>query len=271
MEIDRGIRVPDLAVLVQIKNADVGHFGGMQALVEIAGQPDADTNRLEALLSVKAQQPFEQAKVNQSIAALKNSGAAKEVELELRPQPDGVRVVLVLQPAIYFGIYTFSGTGRFGYSRLLQVADYPPRGVYSAIDVTNTTNLLQHFFQQNGFFKAEVHPVLDNDTVHKLVNVNFQVTLGRHAKFGKLFFDGAPPKLQTKLQHDLTSWRARLREAAVRKGKNYSWRALQKVRQTRILSPRGSRLNSSQASFVEFLHGAPQNPQPHHGVGRRSS
>ena len=215
----------------QVQEALSSYEGQRIAVVEIAGQPDADTNRLEALLSVKAQQPFEQAKVNQSIAALKNSGAAKEVELELRPQPDGVRVMLVLQPAIYFGIYTFSGTGRFGYSRLLQVADYPPRGVYSAIDVTNTTNLLQHFFQQNGFFKAEVHPVLDNDTVHKLVNVNFQVTLGRHAKFGKLFFDGAPPKLQTKLQHDLTSWRARLREAAVRNGKNYSWRALQKATQ----------------------------------------
>src|SRR5439155_13004089 len=183
----------------------------------------------EALLAIKSGQAFEQAKINESIAALKNSGAAKEVELELRPQPDGVRVMFVLQPAIYFGIYTFSGTGRFGYSRLLQVADYPPRGVYSAIDVTNTTNLLLKFFQQNGYFEVEIHPRLHSDSVHKLVNVAFQVNLKRHAKFGKLFFDGSPAKLQTKLEHDLTSWRARLREAAVRNGKNYSWRRLQKA------------------------------------------
>jgi outer membrane protein insertion porin family len=215
----------------QVQQALSSYEGQRIATVEIAGQPDLDTSRLEALLSVKSGQPFALAEVNQSTAALKNSGAAKEVKLELRPQPEGIRVMFVLEPAVYFGIYTFSGTGRFGYSRLLQVADYPPRGVYSAIDVTNTANLLQHFFQQNGYFQAEVHTKLQGDNVHKLVNVHFQANLGRHAKFGKLFFDGAPPDLAERLQHDLTSWRARLHEAAVRKGKSYSWRTLQKATQ----------------------------------------
>src|SRR5207247_1558016 len=81
--------------------------------------------------------------------------------------------------------------------------------------VTNTTNLLLKFFQQNGYFEVEIHPSLHSDSVHKLVNVAFQVNLKRHAKFGKPFFDGSPAKLQTKLEHDLTSWRARLREAAL--------------------------------------------------------
>jgi len=215
----------------QVQEALSSYEGQRIATIEIAGQPNLDTSRLEALLAVKSGQPFEQAKINESIAALKNSGAAKEVELELRPQPDGIRILFVLQPAIYFGIYTFSGTGRFGYSRLLQVADYPPRGVYSAIDVTNTTHLLLKFFQQNGYFEVEVHPSIHIDSVHNLVNVAFQVNLKRHAKFGKLFFDGAPAKLQTKLEHDLTSWKARLREAAIRHGKNYSWRTLQRATQ----------------------------------------
>jgi outer membrane protein insertion porin family len=215
----------------QVQEALSSYEGQPVAAVELAGQPGLDTSRFESLVAIKPGQPFDKQKIDQTIASLKSSGAAKEVELEVRPQPEGIRVMFVLQPAIYFGIFNFSGTGRFAYSRLLQVADYPPRGVYSGIDVTNTTNLLEHFFKQNGYFQAEVHPVLRNDTVHKLVNVDFQVNLKRHAKFGKLMFDGAPPELQSQLQHDLTSWRARLREAAVRHGKSYSWRTLQKATQ----------------------------------------
>ena len=212
----------------QVQEALASYEGQPVAVIELAGQPNLDVNKFLPLLSLKAGEPFAQAKVDQSIAALKSSGAANEIELEVRPQPEGIRVMFVLQPAIYFGIYTFPGAGRFAYSRLLQVADYPPRGVYSSIDVTNTTNLLARFFKQNGYFESEVHPSLQNDDVHKLVNVNFQVTLRRHARFGNIIFDGVPAKLQPKLRSDLTSWRARLREAAVRRGKSYSWRRLQK-------------------------------------------
>jgi outer membrane protein insertion porin family len=215
----------------QVQEALASYEGQPIAVVELAGQPNLEVNKFLPLLSLKAGEPFAQAKVNQSIAALKSSGAAKDIELEVRPQPEGIRVMFVLQPAIYFGIYTFSGAGRFAYSRLLQVADYPPRGVYSSIDVSNTTNLLARFFKQNGYFESEVHPSLQNDDVHKLVHVTFHVTLRRQAKFGKVIFDGVPPELAPKLQNDLASWRARLREAAVRRGKSYSWRTLQKATQ----------------------------------------
>jgi hypothetical protein len=44
--------------------------------------------------------------------------------LDLRPEQDGVRVVFILQPAIYFGMYQFPGAERFSYARLIQVANY---------------------------------------------------------------------------------------------------------------------------------------------------
>lgn len=215
----------------QVQEALASYEGQAVAVVELAGQPDLDVSKFLPLLSLKAGEPFSQAKVNQSIAALKSRGVAKEIELEVRPQAEGLRVMLVLQPAFYFGIYTFPGAGHFAYSRLLQVADYPPRGVYSKIDVTDTTNLLERFLKQNGYFQSGVHSSIQNDDVHKLVNVNFHITLGRHAKFGNIIFDGVPAKLQPELRNDLTSWCARLHEAGVRRGKNYSWHTLQKATQ----------------------------------------
>ncbi len=215
----------------QVEQSLPSYEGQHVAIVELAGRPDIDEAQLRPLLALKEGEPFSQDKVNATIQALKSRGNVEDVRLEVRPQPDGIRVMFVLQPAYYFGIYTFLGSGRFPYARLIQVSDYPPRGSYSAVDVANTRDLLVHFFQQNGYFQAEVHPQLQNDAAHKLVNVNFQVTLKRHAKFGKIVLDGAPPEVKPKLQDALTSLWARLRGLAIRRGKSYSYRTVQKATQ----------------------------------------
>src|SRR5262249_12792325 len=147
--------------------------------VELAGQPGLDPKTLMPLLAQKEGEPFSQAKVDQSIAALKRSGKAREIELEVRPQAQGIRLLFILQPAVSFGIYEFPGSiARFPYSRLLQVTDYPPRGAYSPIDIQIAQTSLVNFFQKNGYFEAQVQPQLQNDTAHALVNVVFHITLG---------------------------------------------------------------------------------------------
>ncbi|MGH9502832.1 MAG: POTRA domain-containing protein [Terriglobales bacterium] len=215
----------------QVEQTLSSYEGQTVAVVEVAGQPDLRSSDLEPLLAQKPGEPFAKSKIDESIAALKSSGKAKNVELEIRPQADGVRVMFVLQPAYYFGIYTFPGSGRFSYSRLLQISDYPPRGAYSSIDVQNTTNQLSKFFQRSGYFQSQVRSELQTDSTHGLVNVVFHVTLNRHAKFGKVILKGAPAELEPKLQGDLKSWLARLRGVAIRSGKSYSLRTVQKASQ----------------------------------------
>src|SRR5258707_1479325 len=140
-------------------------------------------------------------------------------------------MMFVFQPTIYFGIYTFPGANRFAYSRLIQVADYPPRGAYSQLDVSHTTDALRQFFQKNGYFEAQVRPELQNDTVHGLVNVIFRAKLGRHAKFGNVIFKGAPAEVEPGLQNALKSYRARLQGVAIRRGKPYYLRTVQRATQ----------------------------------------
>src|ERR1700751_1637967 len=72
--------------------------------IELAGQPDLNTNELLPFIKQHANEPLAQAKVDETIAALKGRGF-QQVELDLRPEADGIRVFFVLQPAIYFGIY----------------------------------------------------------------------------------------------------------------------------------------------------------------------
>lgn len=176
----------------------------------------------------KPNERFSQAKVDASVAALKKNAGFEEVELEIRPEANGVRVLFVLHPAMYFGLYTFPGAERrFPYSRLLQVADYPPRGPFTPVDVENAQTGLETFFKQNGYFYAVVKPEIQVDKEHGLANVVFSTRLNDRAEFGAVIIEGPPKEEAEKLRKSITGYMARLKGAAIRDGKDYSFRTLQ--------------------------------------------
>jgi outer membrane protein insertion porin family len=215
----------------QVQQVLPSYEGQRVAEVELAGRPDLDTKELESVLLQKVDQPLSLDKVKQSIEVIKATGRVKDVQLEVRPQADGIRVMFVLQPAYAFGIYTFPGAERFAYSRILQVADYPPRGAYSPVDVRTTRENLQRFFQKNGFFTAKVNSELQVKSDPDIVNVMYHVKLGRKAKFGKVIFEGAPKEVEPVLASSVKSLRARIRGAAIRHGKAYNARTIEKATQ----------------------------------------
>ena len=82
---------------------------------------------------------------------------------------------MILEPAVYFGLFDFPGAEQFSYSRLIQLANYPPQAPYNAAEMQRDSDSLLNFFRQEGFFRAVVKPELDMDTVHNLANVHFRV------------------------------------------------------------------------------------------------
>ncbi|HET7186027.1 MAG TPA: POTRA domain-containing protein [Terriglobales bacterium] len=195
--------------------------------VEIAGQPEVNTESLVPLLQQRAGQPFSQAKVQASIDALKNTHRFQDVTLEVRPDANGVRVLMILQPAVYFGIYDFPGAlRRFPYSRLLQVTNYPPRGAYTPVDVQTGENQLRTFFRRTGFFQAQIHPEVRTDRQHGIANVIYRTDLGPRAKFGKVNIEGTTPEETQHLIQVSHSFLARMRNSAIRPGKTYQLKKL---------------------------------------------
>ena len=194
--------------------------------IEIAGQPNLQTSQFASDILQHVGEPFSTQKLNATIANLKRTGKFKTIQLQVAPEADGVRVLLVLEPAYYFGIYQFPGAERFSYSRLIQVTNYPPEAAYNAADIQQSITKLIAFFRQQGYFLATVEPETLVDTSHKLANVIFHVTLNRRSKFGQIDIAGTTPEQATKLRHDLQTFWARLRGAAIRPGKNYRRKTL---------------------------------------------
>jgi outer membrane protein insertion porin family len=203
-------------------------YAGQQvSSIELAGRPGLDDRDLLPLLAQHGGEPFDSDKIDQTIAALKATGKFQDVQLSVVPDIAGVRVLLVLQPALYFGIYEFPGSRGFAYTRLLQAANYPPEGPYTQSDVTQASESLTKFLQKNGYFEAKVAPAIEPDAQHGLVNVRFAINLGRRAKFGKVELQGASEEELARLQAKLNSKLARLHGSAIREGKPYSFKTIQ--------------------------------------------
>ena len=205
--------------------------------VDIAGRPDLATSKLIPLLQQHAGEPFSKDKIDQSIATLKREGKFTEVQLQVEPEANGVRVLLVAQPAVWFGIFEFPGAEQFSYSKLVQIANYPPGAPFNAGDVQKDTDALIRFFQQQGYFEVEVQPKIDVDSGHNVVNVRFQVSLNRKAKFGKVQIAGTTPEQAAKMTKSLQGVVARAKGAAIRPGKKYSRGSITKAQnylQTRL-------------------------------------
>src|SRR3954467_962244 len=207
----------------QEKQAMQSYEGQKVASLEIAGRPDLDPRALMPYVIQKQGEPFSKAKIDESVESLKQHAAQQEVQVQVFPDVEGVRVLLILQPGMYFGMYEFPGAlNRFPYSRLLQVADYPPEGPYSIADAERASKKLVTFYQRTGYFQARVRPEILPDAQHGIVNVSFHTDLGKKAKFGDVVIEGGTPQQTEKLQSQLKSFMARFRGAAIRRNKKYS-------------------------------------------------
>ncbi len=195
--------------------------------VELAGHPDLNVASLMPLVSLRPGEKYSQAKIDASIAALQKTGQFKAVELEVRPEANGVRVLFVLQPAVYFGMYRFPGAEKhFTYSRLLQVANYPPRGAYTPVDVEDAADSVHKFLQRSGYFQSKVNTEVQTDKVHGIANVIFHIDLGKRAEFGNVDIAGTSPQESKELADKLHSLMARLRVSAIRPGKTYKHKTI---------------------------------------------
>jgi len=202
------------------------------ASVVLAGRPDLDVNRLMQVVKIGPGQKFSKAAVDESVAALKSMGHFSDITVDIRPQADGLNVVMVLQPALYLGIYHFPGAeNRFAYSRLLQGSDYPVKTAYSIQDVQHATESLVTMFRRSGYFTAAVKADIKPDFEHGLVNIDFNTTLGKRARFGKVDIRGTTPDETKKLKDSLRSFRARIRAASIKEGRPYSPRRLKNATQ----------------------------------------
>lgn len=228
-----GILLTRAALLSQQSNIAapvISYEGQAVSSVEIAGRPDIDQRTVQSLIAQPSTSPYSQQKVDATVANLKKNGRFEDVRVAVTPEASGLRVLFVLEPAFYFGVFNFGeAVNRFSYTRLLQAAGYERQEPYRRGRVEEAESNLLEFLHQTGYFMATVEPELQTDSAHRVVNVAFVVRLKRHARFGAIRLVGASPAETQKLEHSLHSFMARVRGAYLKTGGSYSNSKLQKA------------------------------------------
>jgi outer membrane protein insertion porin family len=216
------------AAQTKASNPPPSYQGQRVGSINLTANPHLDTEPYRELIVQKAGEPYSDQKIQESIAALNRSGVFSKVELKVQPDPSGLKLTFVLQPAYYIGMLKFpGGTKHFSYSRLLQVVNLPDQTEFQQTQVATAEAALTKFFHDYGFFLMKVHTDVQLDDANRLAHITFQIEPGKHAHVGKVEVRGAKPEENRRLQGTIQSLRARLTGALLKHGKPYSPRRIQ--------------------------------------------
>ena len=208
---------------VAVQPPQAVYDGQTVGAIDLIGNPHRDVESFRHLVEQKAGEPYSESKVEASIAALQRTGQFHKVEVNVVPDPAGLRLNFLLEPAYYLGMINFpEATKLFSYTRLLQVADLPEEDPYDPSRVAVAEKALQDFFRHNGYFQAAIRSDSQIDDAHQLVNLAFYVNLGKQAKISDVTFEGTDASQTSRLLHSVRSLRARLTRAILKPGKPYT-------------------------------------------------
>ena len=149
----------------------VSYDGHKVATAELVANPKISVDSLRSLVQQKIYEPYAASKIESTISGLRGTGRFSSVEVEVKPDPGGLRVTFTLEPALYFGLFDFPGaTKHFSYRRLLQVVDIPNQTPFKQDVVSKADDNLRQFFVSAGYFQAEVQSEPQFDEAHLLAN-----------------------------------------------------------------------------------------------------
>jgi outer membrane protein insertion porin family len=215
-----------------LPNANAAYEGEKVNSIDLVANPHLDTKPFEAMLVQKAGQPYSEENVEASVAALEKSQRFAKVRTIVSPEPKGLRLTFVLEPAYYIGIISFPEAAKhFSYVRLLQVVNYSDEDPYDQALLPAQETALQNFLKANGYFQAQVHAVPSIDDTHQLVNITFRVQMRKQARLGKVEIRGTSPAEAAHLMHSVRSLRARFTGGLLESGKSYTAARLKEAKQ----------------------------------------
>src|SRR6266849_10254721 len=205
------------------ESSKVSYDGERVAAVDLVADPKISLDSLRPLVQQKPDEAYSTPKVEATISALKETGRFSKVEVDVKPDPGGLRVTFTLEPALYFGIFDFPGaTESFSYTRLLQVVDIPNRTPYKQDLASKAEDNLHQFFVSAGYFQAQVQAQSQIDEAHMLANVVFAVDLGKRAKLGNVEIQGPEPGEVDRLLRATRTLRASVTGESLKPGKPYT-------------------------------------------------
>jgi outer membrane protein insertion porin family len=241
--------------------AEAAYQGETVNSIDLVANPHVDVEPFRALVAQNAGQPYSQEKVQASITALEKTNKFGAVRVSVTPQPEGLRLTFILEPAYYLGIIDFPELARhFSYIRLLQVVNFSNEDPYDKSLLPEAESALHKFLRENGYFQGQVHAETALDDFNQIANITFRANMGKRARIGKVEIEGANSAEAADLMHSVRSLRARFSGGLLKLGKTYT---AQRISEAQTLIKRSLSSQHYLASKLQL-----QPPQYHSDTNR---
>ena len=229
--------------------AEAAYQGENVTAIDLVANPHVNVEPFRTLLAQEVGEPYSQDKIQASISALETTGKFGAVRTTVLPEPQGLRLTFVLEPAYYLGIVQFPEVAKhFSYVRLLQVVGFSNQDPYDKYLLPGKEAALTKFLAENGYFEAKVHAETGFDDINQLVNVTFRAEIGRRARIGTVEIQGTNPAETAHLLHSVRSLRARFSGGLLTQGKTFT---ASRIREASTLIKRSLASQNYLASKVE--------------------
>jgi outer membrane protein assembly factor BamA len=153
-----------------------------------AGQLSAqDQERFRTVLPLKPGDVLSRAALRDSLQALFPTRRFAEIEVEARPEGDGVGLTFVVKPNYFFGAVIVEGAPRPpSESQLINATKFELGKIFSEADIEPAIARMKTVMADNGYYESKITPAYNFGNEDFLVDITFTVDRGPHARVGKV-------------------------------------------------------------------------------------
>ena len=193
------------AVLLAINASAVAQSLGTIREIRVEGVQRIEPETVSSYLTIRAGDPFDAAKIDDSLKALFATGLFADVSI--RRDGEAVVVQVVENPII--NRLAFEGNSRIDTKVLEAEVQLKPRMVYTRTRVQTDVRRILDIYRREGRFAATVEPKIIKQPDNR-VDLVFEIDEGAPTKISNIAFIGnrrfADDKLQSIIQSQQTHW-----------------------------------------------------------------
>ncbi len=145
---------------------------------------------MKNLIPMEEGEPFSLKRVTESIKQLYQTGLFSDVEV-LREANQGIHLTFLLTRKLFVRRIDFSANNEIPLKKLREnLYSLREEGAYSEESIDKAVEEIKGILRDEGFFQAEIEPIVENDSVSPQVSVTFMIGATKRYTVGNIDFTG---------------------------------------------------------------------------------
>lgn len=177
--------------------------GKLVSKIELHSVVAMRPNALRDYLAQREGQPFDKAKVQQSLEALYATGRFADLEVSAEDQPDGsVKLIFTARENLFIGFITVTGApGPPSSAEIIDATKLQLGELLTPEKLQAALDRLHQVMQENGYYKSDITAQQTPHTDTQQIDIALHVKAGPQARVGVIKIEGSPGFTDAEVEH----------------------------------------------------------------------